>query len=524
MNTGDFLSIGRAICADRKLLVFEGNAWSYEQTYNRVNKLANALRNLGIQKNDRVGMLQVNCNQYLECYFASVKTGAIFVPLNFRAKAEELRFMLENAAVKILFTGKRYLEMVNELLPRLTTLQEVVCLDEIQTGGIDFESLLEKSSAEDITEHIDDEDVTILMYTSGTTGRPKGVPLRHSGFVSYILGNVEPANPDIAETNLLTVPLYHVAGVQAMLAAVYGGRTLVLMRQFETEGWMQTVQEQKVTRAMLVPTMLKWVIDHPDFEDYDLSSLNVITYGAAPMPLEVIKTAIMKLPWVRFINAFGQTETASTITVLGPEDHVLDGSPDEIERKLQRLTCSIGKPLPDIEIKIVDPDGNSLPHHQVGEIMARGSRIMSGYWDDAVKTKSVLTNDGWLHTGDKGWSDENGYIYLSGRGDDLIIRGGENISPGEIENVLFSFPKIEDAACIGVPNPEWGQEPIAIVVLKKGMTASTEEIMDFCKDKLAGFKRPKSIVFVDRLPRSHLGKLSKKELHEKYDRAPSETE
>jgi acyl-CoA synthetase (AMP-forming)/AMP-acid ligase II len=500
-------------------MVFDGKTWSYEQTYERVNRLANALRGLGVQKGDRIGMLQVNCNQYLECYFASVKTGAIFVPLNFRAKAEELSYMLKNAAVKILFAGKRYLGMVNEILPQLETVKKVVYLEKIQAAGIEFEDLLEASSSEDMTEQIDDEDVTFLMYTSGTTGRPKGVPLRHSGFVSYILGNVEPANPDIEEKNLLTVPLYHVAGVQAMLAAVYGGRTLVLMRQFETEEWMRTVQEQKVTRAMLVPTMLKWIIDHPDFQNHDLSSLKVITYGAAPMPVEVIKTAIEKLPWVRFINAFGQTETASTITALGPEDHVIQGSPEEIEKKLQRLTSSIGKPLPDVEIKIVDAEGNALPHHQVGELMARGPRIMTGYWDDDVKTKTVLTSDGWLHTGDQGWSDEDGYIYLSGREDDLIIRAGENISPEEIENVLCSFSKIEDAACIGIPDPDWGQEPRAILVLKEGMTASAEEIIDFCKDKLAGFKRPKSIIFVDHLPRNQMGKLLKRELQEKYGQA-----
>jgi len=519
VNTADFLDISRAICADRNSMVFEGKTWSYQQTHERVNRLANALRDLGIQKGDRIGMLQVNCNQYLECYFAGVKTGAIFVPLNFRAKAEELSYMLKNAGIKIIFAGKRYLGLVNEILPQLTTVKKVVCLEENQGAGNEFEYLLKESSAKEITEHIDDEDVTILMYTSGTTGRPKGVPLRHSGFVSYVLGNVEPANPDVAEKNLLTVPLYHVAGMQAMLAAVYGGRTLVLMRQFETEEWMRTVQEQKVTRAMLVPTMLKWVIDHPDFEDYDLTSLSVITYGAAPMPLEVIRTAITKLPWVRFINAFGQTETASTITALGPEDHVLEGPPDEIERKLQRLTASIGKPLPDIEIKIVDAEGNALPPHQVGEIMARGPRIMTGYWDDDVKTKMVLTGDGWLHTGDQGWSDEDGYIYLSGREDDLIIRAGENISPEEVENVLCSFPKIEDAACIGIPDPEWGQEPRAIVVLKKGMAASAEEIMEFCKDKLAGFKRPKTVIFVDHLPRNPMGKLLKRELKEKYGQA-----
>lgn len=516
MNTTDFLEISNAICPDRDIMVFEGKRWSYRQTYERVNRLANGLRDLGIKKGDRIGMLQVNCNQYVEAYFASAKVGAIFVPLNFRAKAEGLSYVIRNASAEILFVGQRYLEMIDAMLSQLTTVRHVVCMEGTEEKGMNYEDLLNSSSSEDIIEEIEDEDISILMYTSGTTGRPKGVPLRHSGFVSYVLENVEPANPDVEEKNLLAAPFYHVAGMQAMLAAVYGGRTLVLMRQFKTEEWMRLVQEERVTRTMLVPTMLKWIIDHPDFKGYDLSSLKVITYGAAPMPFEVIKRAIEEMPWVRFINAFGQTETASTITALGPEDHIIEGTEEDREKKLKRLASSIGKPLPDVQIKIIDSEGKILPPHQVGEIMARGPRVMTGYWEDDEKTKTVMGEDGWLYTGDRGWQDEDGYIFLAGRGDDLIIRGGENISPEEVENVLNSFPAIEEAACIGVPDPEWGQEPRAIVVLKKGESATEEEILEFCKDRLAGFKRPKSFVFIGRLPRNHMGKLLRKELRERY--------
>jgi long-chain acyl-CoA synthetase len=517
MNTTDFLNISYAICPDRDAMVFDGTRWSYGRTYETVNRLANAFRGLGIRKGDRVGMLQVNCSQYIESYFASAKIGAIFVPLNFRAKAEELAYMIGNAGVKALLVGERYLEMVERILHRVPSVEQCICLD---GGGKDkfhgYEDLIKSSQSEEISEAIGDEEVTILMHTSGTTGRPKGVPLRHSGFVSYVLENVEPANPEIEEKNLLTVPLYHVAGIQAMLAAIYGGRTLVLMRQFETEEWMRMVEREKATRAMLVPTMLKWVVDHPDLKKYDLSSLKVITYGAAPMPLEVIKKAIEEMPWVRFINAFGQTETASTITSLGPEDHVITGTKEEKEKKLKRLACSIGKPLPDVEIRIVDGEGKALPPHEVGEIIARGPRVMTGYWGDEEKTKQVLTEDGWLRTGDQGWMDEEGYIYLAGRADDMIIRGGENISPEEVEDVVRCYHKIDEAACIGVPDPEWGQEPRALVVLKKGEKATPEEIMDFCKDRLAGFKRPKSVIFLDCLPRNQMGKLLRKELREKY--------
>lgn len=517
MNTTDFLSISYAICPERDAMVFDGLRWSYGQTSERVNRLANAFRDLGIRKGDRVGMLQVNCIQYIESYFASAKIGAIFVPLNFRAKAEELEHMIKNAGIKALLVGERYQEMLESMLPKTSSVECCISLEGARSERFHgYEDLIKSSQPVDISVEIGDDDITILMHTSGTTGRPKGVPLRHSGFVSYVLENVEPANPEIEERNLLTVPLYHVAGIQAMLAAIYGGRTLVLMRQFETEEWMKMVESEKATRAMLVPTMLKWVVDHPDFKKYDLSSLKVITYGAAPMPFEVIKKAIEEMPWVRFINAFGQTETASTITSLGPEDHLIEGTGAEKDKKLKRLACSIGKPLPDVEIRIVDGEGKALPPHQAGEILARGPRVMTGYWGDEEKTKQVMTEDGWLRTGDQGWMDEEGYIYLAGRADDMIIRGGENISPEEVEDVICRYPKIEEAACIGVPDPEWGQEPRALVVLKKGESATPEEIMDFCKDRLAGFKRPKSVVFLDCLPRNQMGKLLRKELQEKY--------
>jgi acyl-CoA synthetase (AMP-forming)/AMP-acid ligase II len=514
MNTTDFLSIANAICPDRDCMVFEGKRYTYAQTNERANRLVNTLVKLGVKKGDRVGILQVNCNQVVETYFAAAKLGAIFVPLNFRAKAEELAYMITNAEAKILLAGSRYLESISQIMPQLGTVKECISID--SRDGLYYEDLIQSASTDEIYSDIGDEDITILMYTSGTTGRPKGVPLRHHAFVSYVLENVEPASPEIEERNLLTVPLYHVAGIQAMLAAIYGGRTLVMMKQFEVKEWMETIQREKATRAMLVPTMLKRVIDDPGFNQYDLSSLKVITYGAAPMPFEVIHKAIHVMPWARFINAYGQTETASTITTLGPEDHIIEGTEKEKEKKLKRLSSSIGKPLPDVEVKIVDEGGERLPPFGVGEILARGPRMMTGYWQDEQKTAQVMTGGGWLRTGDMGYVDEEGYIYLTGREDDMIIRGGENISPEEVERILHSHPKVEEAAVIGVSDPEWGQEPRAVVVLKKGETSTPEEIIEFCRSRLSGYKRPRSVVFIDSLPRSPMGKVLRKRLREEY--------
>ena len=515
MNTTDFLSIANAICPERACIVFEGERQTFVQTNERVNRLSNALARLGIAKGDRVAILQVNCPQYIESYYATAKLGAIFVPLNFRSKQDELSYMLANAEAKLLLVGSRYLDMARAMLPHLPSLKQCLSIESKPADMLYYEDLVTSSPPDEVFSEIEDEDITLLVYTAGTTARPKGVPLRHSGFASYVLENVDPPSPDIEEKNLLTIPLYPVAGLQSMLAAVYGGRTLVLMRQFETEEWLETVQREQVTRAVLVPTMLKRVVDHPDFAGYNLGSLKVLTYGAASMPFEVIKKAIAVMPWVKFINAFGQTETTSTITALGPEDHIIKGSKEEREKKLKRLTSSIGRPLPDVAVKVVAEQGEELPPGEVGELLAKGPRVMSGYWRDEQKTAQVMTPDGWLHTGDMGWIDEEGYIYLSGRGDDMIIRGGENISPEEVENVLGSHPKIEEVAVTGVPDPEWGQQPVAFVVLKSGESATAEEIIEYCQSSL-GFKRPRAVVFLDSLPRNPMGKVLKRVLREQY--------
>lgn len=341
--------------------------------------------------------------------------------------------------------------------------------------------------------------------------------LSHNSFALYVMENITPADPELEERNILTVPLYHIAGIQAMMAAIYGGRTLIIERQFEPKEWMELVEREKANRAMMVPTMLKQLIDHPDFGKHDLSSLKVITYGAASMPLEVIKRTLALFPGVSFINAFGQTETASTITTLGPEDHVIRGdeNEEEKEKKLKRLS-SIGKPMPDVEMKVVDEESNDLHTGEVGEILARGPRVMTGYWKDKEKTESIIDKDGWVHTGDMGYIDEDGYFFLAGRATNMIIRGGENISPEEVEAVLHTYPKIEEAAIIGVPDEEWGEQPRAVVVLKKGEKATPEEIIEYCRAKLTSFKRPRSVIFVDELPRNTMGKVLTRELREKY--------
>jgi len=517
MNTTEFLTITSAICPDKEAIVFEGKRYTFAQLGERTSRLGNSLMGMGVQKGESVATLMVNCNYCIETYFSVAKMGGIFVPLNFRAKGNELTYMLNTAEATTVFVGERYLELVESIKPNLTTVKHFISVDKPHQGMLFYNDLLKSGSPDDIFTEIGDDDMTILMYTAGTTGFPKGVMLTHKSFTVYVLDNVTPPDTETVEKNILTVPLYHVAGIQAMMAAVYGGRTLVIERQFEPTEWMGLVQQEKAGRAMMVPTMLKQLIEHPKFKDYDLSSLRVITYGAAPMPLEVIKKAINVFPKVSFINAFGQTETASTITSLSPEDHVITGATEaEREKKLKRLG-SIGKPMADVEMKIIGESGKDLPPGEVGEIVARGPRVMTGYWKDEEKTKKTIDKDGWVHTGDMGYRDEDGYFFLAGRATDLIIRGGENISPEEVENVIFAHPKIDDVAVIGVPDEEWGEVPKAICVVKEGCDDCTPaEIMEYCRQNLASYKRPRSVIFVKELPRSSVGKVLKRVLRDDY--------
>ncbi len=515
MNTTEFLTIASAICPDKEAIVFEGKRYTFSQLSERVTRLGNALLKLGVKKGDRVALMQVNTNQCVETYFAVAKVGGIYVPLNFRAKGNELTYMLNTVEVTTLFLGGRYIELVDSIRPSLKTVKNFISLDQPQPGMHYYESLIANSPSDDIFTEIDDNDTTILMYTAGTTSLPKGVMLSHNSFSIYVLENVSSPDPETIEKNILTVPLYHVAGTQAMMSAIYGGRTLVMERQFEAKEWMELVQKEKVTRAMMVPTMLKQLLDNPDFKKYDLSSLKVITYGAAPMPLEVIKRAVEVFPGVGFINAFGQTETASTVTMLGPEDHVISGSEEEKARKLKRLS-SIGKPMSDIEMKVVDENGKELPPNEVGEVVARGPRVMTGYWKDKEKTQKTIDKDGWVHTGDMAYVDEDGYFFLAGRNTDMIKRAGEWISPEEVEAVLSGHPKVDEVAVVGIPDEEWGEVPICVCVLKKGETSTPEELMEYCRVNLASYKRPRAVVFCEELPRNPMGKVLKRVLREQY--------
>ena len=523
MNTAEFLTISAAIVPDRIAIAGPDERLDYATLQSRANRLANAFQAMGIGRGHAVGVMAVNCVEFAEIYYAAASVGATMVPLNFRAKPEELTYMIDSTDVTALFISERYYSIYESIATATPSVKHVIPLDFERPGLDSLKSLREANEDIPVWAETDDKDATLIIFTSGTTALPKGVVLSYQALTALVVNTQAPADPSVdQQVVLVSVPFFHIAGATTLMSAVFSGRRLVVLPQFDPQAWLAAVEREGATHAFVVPTMLKRIMEVDDFDKYDLSTLQLITYGAAPMPYEVVRRAVDVFAPDRanvgLMNSYGQTEATGSMTTLGPDDHRLNGTPEENDLKIQRLR-SVGRAMTDIDVAILLPDGRQAPANEEGEICIRGDRVMRGYNKRDDDTESAL-HDGWLHTGDVGKIDDGGYLFITGRLKDMVIRGGENIAPAEIEQVLEDHPGVAEAAIIGVPDVEWGEVCKAIMVpVAGGELPSEQELTEYVKSRLASYKAPAFYEWVEELPRNPMGKVLKTELRDKYGAA-----
>lgn len=486
---------------DAIAITFEGRNTSYRQLQDASSRVANGLRAAGIGAGDRIGILDKNVDYFFEIWLGAAKLNAVIVPINARLAGPEIEYVLNDAEIKILFIGDIFVEALQKIGPNLNTVNRVITIND------EYLRWRDKQADNDPVADADADHVCLQLYTSGTTGHPKGVQLTNRnilGSLPQTLKSWGGWNPsDIA---LVAMPLFHIAGCGTGLICLLGGLRFILLRDFVPAQAIDIIQGERVSVTFLVPAMILALLGDPSIAKANLSSVRRIVYGASPIPLDLLKRAVVTFKDTGFIQIYGLTETTGGITALSADDHA---------RADSELLRSCGKPVDGVDIRIIDANGKSLPTGQVGEIMCRTVKNMKGYWRRQAETSQAL-RDGWFATGDAGYLDENGYLYIHDRVKDMIVSGGENIYPAEVESVLFGQPGVADVAVIGVPDEKWGEAVKAIVVRRSDSVVDADTIIAYARERLAGYKIPKSVEFVNVLPRNPTGKLLKRELREKY--------
>jgi acyl-CoA synthetase (AMP-forming)/AMP-acid ligase II len=449
------------------------------------------------QHGDRVVLVDENSPAVPLGLFGAAVAGKPFAPVNYRLADDRLRAIVTRTAPSTVIVG----EGVAERLEGVDDI-EIVTRD-------DFLAATEDESVEEGDGWgCDPDECAVLLFTSGTTGEPKAAVLRHKNLAAYLVGSVEFGAAPEDEAAIVSVPPYHIAAVSSVLSTTYGGRRVVQLERFDPKVWVDTVRDENVTHAMVVPTMLNRILDVVEADGGGLPSLRSLAYGGGPMPRPVVERALELLPELNLVNAYGLTETASTIAVLGPEDHRAAFASDD--PAVRERLGSVGQPLPSVEVSIRDPFGDEVPVGELGQIWVRGEQVSGEY----EGTGSTLVDDGWFDTKDSGRIDEGGFLFVHGRLDDVIVRGGENLSPGEIEAVLVEHPAVTEAAVVGIPDVEWGEQVVASVVLAEGADTSEDELRAFVRDQLRSAATPERVAFTDELPFNETGKLLRRVLRD----------
>ncbi len=514
MPMGDLIRRTAGRVPDKIAFIYDEQTITYREFNRRVNRLANAFLKMSLQKGDRVAVILHNSIEFYEVYLALAKIGGVIAPINSLYKERELKHALEYIKPRFLVFAAEFEPLLKKAGVEDIEIAAGICLGGSPSGEYhDYESLLAGSSVAEPEVNVTDDDIVSIYLTSGTTGKPKGAMRTHRhNFINAMTGAIElGVRPD--DRVLLLFPFYHIT-FEDRFCHLLMGNTVVIRREghFDPLDVLRLLSTHKVTICQFVPTMINSMLQEKRIEEYDLSAFRLLLYAAAPMPVELLKKALRRFH-CGFMQFYGQTETGPITTVLRPEDHVLEGT----ERETAKL-ASAGRPVLTFEARIIDVDGNDAKVGEVGELAVRSESMTIGYWDLPEETAKTI-RDGWLYTGDYARVDDEGYIYIVDRKNDMIISGGKNIYPREIEEVLYEHEAVGEVTVVGVPDDHWGESVKAVVVLKNGSSATEEELIAFCKANLASYKKPRMIEFRNELPKSPTGKILKRMIRDEYRQA-----
>ena len=488
----------------------------YARFQERTAKVANALLALGVKPESRIAVLDQNSDRYFEILFGAAKVGAVLVSVNWRLAPPEIAYILNDARAEVIFIGQGFAGLIKPLLGELAHLRTVIVVDGSAENWQSYESWIANQSTQDPPFRGSAKDTIVQMYTSGTTGNPKGVQLSHFALYAHDRNRAllkDAFDPqlnwnewDANDVSLVAMPAFHISGTGWGIVGLYNGAKSIIMTLFEPGAVLDLIHNEHVSKLVLVPATIQMLLRHPNCAKTDFSSIKYLLYGASPIPLDLLREAVDMFK-CGFIQLYGMTETAGAVTYLPAEDHDISGN---------KRMRSAGRAISGSKIEIRDPRGRALPTGSEGEIWIQSDTCMNGYWNMPEATASTMTGGNWVRSGDAGYMDEEGYVYIQDRVKDMIVSGGENIYPAEVESAMYGHPAIAEVAVIAVPDDKWGEGVKAIVVLKPGAEPDAHAILDFTRTRIAGYKVPKSIDFVKELPRNATGKVLKRELRKPF--------
>ena len=509
MNPAKLISWPAMMYPERPAIQFKEKVFTFREFNIRINRLVNGFMSLGLKKGDHVSVLMKNCPEFVETTFAISKCGLTLIRLNARDAMETQKYILGHSGTVALVAGQEFQSEVKRIKSELPQLKYCIALQSAEKEFVDYESLVMAQPDNEPSVDVDPEDLQYIRYTSGTTGKPKGVMMTHRAMQTrlqnFFMNMDRLITPD--DISLNVAPLSHAAGNILLPYYIRGAKNIIL-ESFKEGLVLDTIEKEKITTVLLVPTMIQRLVNYPHIRDYDTSSVKRIFYGTSPISPAILEKAVNIFGPI-FRQNYGMAEGLMPLICLYPEDHIIDESGSHRKR-----FSSVGRPALGVEVKVVDKRNKIVAPGETGEIIIRGDHVMKGYWKNEKETAKILRN-GWIYSGDLGIVDENGYIYIVDRMKDMIISGGFNIYPKEIENLIHTNPHVKEVAVIGVPDSEWGESVKAFIVPLEGKDIDEQEIIELCRTRLASYKKPKAIEIVDSIPKNDAGKIMKGKLREK---------